>query len=101
MIETPTKDLSMQEPLNSPVGVNSPPSYADVLKKKSVESLGSLGEDELFSKKVGRKTQKEIREEEAERLKMQGSQATLEMSNGRNKRNIPPKGGQTPSASGK
>ena len=40
-IETPTDDLSMQQPLNSPVGVNSPPSYADVLKNKSVESSGS------------------------------------------------------------
>ena len=66
MIENPTEDLSMQEPLNSPVGVNSPPSYEDVLKKKSVESSGSSGEDELFSKKGGRKTRKEIREEEAE-----------------------------------
>ena len=93
-------DSIMQEPLKSPVVFN-PPSYVDVLKKKSVESSGSSGEDEHFTKKVGKKTRKEIREEEAEQLKMQGSQVTLEMSYGRNKRNGPPKGGQTPSASGK
>ena len=70
MIENPMEDLTMQEPINSPVGVNSPLSYADVLKKKLVESSGSSGEDEYFTKKVGRKARKEIREEEAERLKM-------------------------------
>ena len=51
-------------------------------------------------KTVGRKSKKEIREEEAERPKTQGSQATIEMSYGRNKRNMLPKGVITPSSLG-
>ena len=46
--------------------------------------LGSL-EDETFeipSKKAGRKSLKEAREEEAKRKEMQGIQSTLEMSIG-------------------
>ena len=68
-----------------------------------VDSSGSSDEDsfEQSSKKAGRKSRKEIREEEAERLKMQGSQATKEMSMGRTKRNRSQKGGATPSGSGK
>ena len=68
-----------------------------------VESSGSSDEDtfEQSSKKIGRKTRKEIREEEAERLKTQGSQATIEMNLSRSKRNIPLKGGATPSGTGK
>ena len=56
MQETPMADSIMHEPLNSLVGVNSPPSYVDILKNKLLESLGSSGEDEHFTKKVGRKS---------------------------------------------
>ena len=52
-------------------------------------------------KKNGRKSRKEIREEEAERLKMQGSQRTIELSFGRSNRNRPQKGGATPCPLGK
>ena len=52
-------------PIRSPIS----PSYADVVNKKA-ESSGSSQDDGKFSKKTGRKYQKEIREEEAERLKM-------------------------------
>ena len=71
----------------------------EILKKKLVDSSSSSDEDsiEQSSKKAGRKSRKEIREEEAERLKMQGSQATIEMTLGRSKRNRPLKGGATPS----
>ena len=64
--------IIMHELHNSSTGANSPPSYAEILKKKSIETYGSLEEDsiEQFSKKVGRKSQKEAREEEAKRLKM-------------------------------
>ena len=55
----------------------------------------------LSKKTVGRKSKKEIREEEAERLKTQGNHATIEMSYGRNKRNRLPKGVITPSSLGK
>lgn len=64
-------------------------------KKKTIENLGS-SEDETFErplKRTGRKTLKETREEEAERLKSLGSQATIEMSLGRNTRTRPAKGG--------
>ena len=53
-------------------GAKSPPSYAEILKQKSIDTSGSLEEDsiEQFSKKVGRKSWKKAREEEAKRLKM-------------------------------
>ena len=77
------------------------PSYVDIAQKKHGVSFGS-SEDESFEQtKKGRKSQKELREAEAERLKTQGSQATIEMSYGRNKRNSPPKGAITPSPLGK
>ena len=66
-----------------------------------MDSSNSSEEDEHFTKKGGRKSSKEIREEEVERLKMQGSQATIERSFGRFKRNKPPKGGATPFSTGK
>ena len=68
-----------------------------------VESFGSSDEDtfEQSSKNNGRKSRKDIREEEVDRLKMQGSQATIEMSLGKSKRNKPLKGGETPSGTGK
>jgi len=59
-------------------------------------------EDETYErkmKKAGRKSHKEKREEEAKRLKTQGSQATIEMTIGRNTRPRPSKGGlNTPSS---
>ena len=80
--------------LGSPARVSSP-FYTNMMKKKPLESFGS-SEDETFkrpSKKAGRKSLREAREEEAKRRKMQGSQTTLEMSIGRNTRARPPKGG--------
>ena len=99
-IEPLSEDISMH--VISPMRTTSSPSYAEALKKKKlVESSDSLEEDEHFTKKGGRKSSKEIIEEEAERLNMQGSQATIERSFGRSKRNRPPKGGATPSSIGK
>ena len=79
----------------SPIEVFSSPSYEEMIKKKPLETSGS-SEEESFerpSKRAGRKSHKEAREEEAERQKMQGSQSTIEMSIGRNTRTRPPKGG--------
>ena len=68
-----------------------------------VNFFGSSDEDtfEQSSKQGGRKSRKEIREEEVECLKMHGSQATIEMSMGRGKRNKSQKGGATPFGTGK
>ena len=52
-------------PIRPPIS----PSYVDTLKKK-VESSGSSEDDGQFTKNFGRKSRKEIREEEAKRLKM-------------------------------
>ena len=60
-------------------------------RKKPPKKYGS-SKDETFerpSKRIGRKSNKETREEEVERQKIQGS----EMSIGRNARTRPPKGG--------
>ena len=91
----------MQDFHKSPVETISSPSYADALKKKAVESSSFSEDDEQFTKKVGIKSQKEIREQESERLKMQGSQMTIEMSYGRSKWNMTLKGGTTPFSLGK
>ena len=79
---------------NSPSRPSSSPSYAEILKKKVAESSGSSDEDtfEQSSKKTGRNSRKEIREEEVKCLKMKGSQATIEMALGKSKRNKPLKG---------
>jgi hypothetical protein len=72
-------------------------------RKKTPEISGS-SEDETTErplKRVGRKSHREAREEEAERQKMQGSQATIEMSIGRNTRTRPPKGGAAPTPTSK
>jgi hypothetical protein len=84
--------------LEVPQGSPSNPSYADVTRKKPAESSDSSEEEnyEQPTRKVGRKSRREAREEEAERLKTQGSQPTIEMSIGRNSRNRPPKGGSHP-----
>jgi hypothetical protein len=76
------------------------PSYAEITRPKQIESAGS-SEDETFecpTKRAGRKSRKELREEEAERLKVQGNQSTIEMSIGKNTRSRPPKGGPSPSS---
>ena len=81
---------------SSLIGTSSSPSYAEIAKKKPPKNFES-SEDESFkrpSKRVGRKSHKETREE-AERQKMQGIQSTIEMSIGRNTRTRPPKGGPT------
>ena len=79
----------------SPLGNSSPPSYVDMTRKKPPKNYGS-SEDDTFerpSKIIVRKSKKETREEEAERKNMQGCQATIEMSIGRNTRTRPLKGG--------
>jgi len=72
-----------------------------IAKKKPIESSSS-SEDEIYehqTKKAGRKSHKEKSEEEAERLKTQGSQATIEMTIGRNTIPRSSKGGlNTPSS---
>ena len=98
-----TLDSRDDDPLHSPKEAKVSPSYADITRKKQVVCSDSSDDDsvENFSKNIGRKTKKETREEEAERLKMQGSQPTIEMSYGRSKRSRPPKGVSTPSQVGK
>ena len=95
--------LGAGESSPAPIGVSSPPSYADIACKKPTDSSGSSDEDSIdqLSKKAGRKSKKEIQEEEVERIKMQGSQSTIEMSYERNKQTRPPKGVITPSNLGK
>ena len=95
-IDIPTPSQSpcvpiLQKNHKSPPRLSSSPPYTEILKKKVVDSFGSSDEDsfEQSSKKSGRKSRKEIRGEEAKHLKMQGSQATIEMSLGRSKRNKP------------
>ena len=80
-------------------GDKSSPSYADIAKKKKIDSSSSSGDDSIdkLSKKVGRKSIKEAREQEAKRLKMQGSLSTIEISYGKSKRKRPLKGVITPS----
>ena len=95
--DTPPSNKEGREPVQTEDNQGSPsnPSYAEIARKKLVESSGS-SEDETYekpSKKEGRKSRKEKREEEAERLKTQGSQSTIEMSIGQNIRPRPSKGG--------
>ena len=85
----------------SPLPKEVSPSYANIARKKHGVSYGSSEDESFEQSKKGRKSKKEIREEEAERLKTQGSQATIEMSYRRNKRNRPPKGVIAPSPLGK
>jgi hypothetical protein len=70
-------------------------SYADMIRRKPSEMSGSSEDDtcERPSKKAGRKSLKEVREEEAERQKMWGIQPTLKMSIEQNTKARPPKGG--------
>ena len=75
------------------------PTYTEIAKeKKPLDNSGSSNEDPLErSSKKGRKYHKMVREEEVERLKMQGNQPTIEMSISGNARAIPIKGGPLPS----
>ena len=67
-----------------------------------MDNFGSSKEKYLErSSKKGRKSLKKVQEEEIERLKMQGSQATIEMSISRNTRARPSKGGPLPSGNNK
>ena len=88
---------------HSPIRTIVSPSYVDITRKKQAESLGSSEDDsiEQISKTSGRKSHKEAQEEEEERLKMQGSQSTIEMLLGRSKRTSPRKGVITPCHLGK
>ena len=101
--ELPSVDESLQEYHSSPNRANSSPSYAKIAKKMLADSSGSSYEDsfEQISNKAGRKSRKEAREEEDDRLKMQGSQSTIEMSFDRSKRTQPHKGVITPFLLGK
>lgn len=86
-----------------PKGVSSSPFYADMTRKKLLQNSGSL-EDETIespSKRVGRKSHREAREEEDERQNMQGSQPAIEISIGKNTRTGPPKEGYAPSSASK
>ena len=92
-------DEFLHQNIPSPNGAKYSPSYVDIAKKKHIDSSGSSSDDSIdkLSKKARRKSKKEYREEEADRLKMQGSQSTIEMSYGRSKRTRPLKGSTTPS----
>ena len=91
------KDCELQQN-TSPNDIKSSPSYAEITKKKPVDNSSSSDEDSIEkTSKKGRKSRKYVREEEAERLKMQGIHPTIEMSMGRSKRNRSQKGVTTPS----
>ena len=89
------------EPLQhtSPEGAKVSPSYVDITRKKQDVFSDSSDEDsiEQLSKNDGKKSKKETREEEVERLKMQGNQSTIEISYDRSKRSRPANGVITPS----
>ena len=101
--ELPSVGESLQQNHPSLSGAKTSPSYAEITKKKLVDSSGSSDEDsiEQLSKKSGRKSRKEARVEEADKQNMWGSQSTIEMSFGISKRNWPSKGVITPSLSSK
>lgn len=97
--DTSIPNKEVEEVIQREINQGSPlnPTYAEIIKKKPIESSSS-SEDEVYerhAKKSGRKSRKEKREEEAERLKTQGSQATIEMTIGRNTRPRSSKGGLT------
>ena len=95
------KDYEFQQN-TSPNGIKSPPPYTEITKNKSVDSSSSSDEDSIEqTSKKGRKSRKDVREEEAKRLWMQGSQPSIKMSMGRSKRSRSQKGVTTPSLSNK
>ena len=100
--DLPSVGETLQEVL-SPIKEKSSPSYAHINKKKSayISCSSDDGSVEHFSKKGGRKSNKEVHEDEADRLKMQGIQSTIEKLFGRRTRNRPSKGVSTPSLPGK
>ena len=73
--EIPCIDAILQEKHDSPTCATPSPYYAEIIKKKLVDMSGSSEEDsiEKITKKASRKSRKEVREEETERLNMQGS----------------------------
>eukprot|EP00253_Pinus_taeda_P024339 PITA_24339 len=94
----PSKEGGVTIQIEASQGSPRNPTYAEVTKKKAVESSES-SEEELLErplKRSGRKSRKEKREEEAKRLKAQGSQSTIEMTIGRNSKPRSSKGGSTP-----
>ena len=97
-IQTSEEDKGYESEINTPVEGHSP-TYAEMEKKKKpTDNSGSSDENTLErSSKKGRKSHKMVREEEVERLKMQGNQPTIEMSISRNTRARPLKGGPPPS----
>lgn len=71
--EIPCVDATPQETHGSPAGTISPLTYAEMIKKKKMIHNSSSSKEDSFersTKKAGRKSRKEIREEVAERLKM-------------------------------
>ena len=104
--DSPSPKETFSSPPSSPhpqKDLNSSPSYVDMTKRKPPE-LSISSEDILFersSKKQGRKSNKEIREEEAEKQKMQGSQATIESSINKGTRNRNNRAGSSGQAGGK
>ena len=100
--DLPSVGETLQE-VQSPIRENFSPSYADITKNKPADNSCSSddGSIEQFSKKSGRNSKKEVRENEADRIKMQGNQSTIKMLFGRSKRNRPSKGVSTPSLLGK
>ena len=70
--EFPSGGVILQEIHPSPIGANPSSSYAEILNKNPTISSGSFDDDsiEKISKKAGRKSRKEAREEEAKRLNM-------------------------------
>jgi hypothetical protein len=83
----------------------SSPSYAEITKRKKnpIENIGSSDDEthEKVTKRAGRRTNKETREEESEKQKTLGSQATIEMTLGRTPRPRTSKGGGPTPSSGK
>ena len=67
-----------------------------------MDDFGSSDEESLErSSKKGHKSLKKVRDEEEERLNMEGSQTTIEMSISRNTKARPSKGGPPPSVNNK
>lgn len=101
MEENKRQEESVQ--IASQKGASSSPTYVDMTRKKTPE-IARSSEDKTSErplKRVGRKSHKEAREEEVERQKMQGNQATIEMSIDKNTRTKPPKGGVAPTPTSK
>ena len=68
LFEIPCANAILQEIHKSPSSAISSPSYTEIPKKKPIDTSGSSEEDsiEKITKKAGRKSQKDMTEEEAE-----------------------------------